>query len=279
MQNQKNSIYQKQNRWNHNSGYFSKQQTGQHSQKIFNTRHSYSHKPFSTRLNSSQNLTNFAHRGIKSNVFTNLDKQDVEYEDLSKDLKLLMEKSPSFKMNSHLIPRVRNERESGKRRDIGGVSRHPQQFLISSSVSESLSSSPVRRHSVVEQEKKPPEQIAKIQNVSSSRKNGKSFFFNENMLNTHTTFSESKEENQTNLIEPQKINKKEARKLCDSFKLTTYQKRKCKKDPGLPQVLAKATHIAAAECMYQFRYERWNCSLGTSRIHLLNRGKNFFYYS
>uniref|UniRef100_H2Y6S1 Protein Wnt n=1 Tax=Ciona savignyi TaxID=51511 RepID=H2Y6S1_CIOSA len=54
--------------------------------------------------------------------------------------------------------------------------------------------------------------------------------------------------------------------------LTTSQRRKCKRDPGMPQVLTEATHIAAAECQHQFRDERWNCSLGTSRIHILNKG-------
>uniref|UniRef100_H2Y6S0 Protein Wnt n=1 Tax=Ciona savignyi TaxID=51511 RepID=H2Y6S0_CIOSA len=60
--------------------------------------------------------------------------------------------------------------------------------------------------------------------------------------------------------------------MCDSFRLTTSQRRKCKRDPGMPQVLTEATHIAAAECQHQFRDERWNCSLGTSRIHILNKG-------
>uniref|UniRef100_H2Y6S3 Protein Wnt n=1 Tax=Ciona savignyi TaxID=51511 RepID=H2Y6S3_CIOSA len=56
--------------------------------------------------------------------------------------------------------------------------------------------------------------------------------------------------------------------------LTTSQRRKCKRDPGMPQVLTEATHIAAAECQHQFRDERWNCSLGTSRIHILNKGRS-----
>lgn len=73
--------------------------------------------------------------------------------------------------------------------------------------------------------------------------------------------------------EPKDIDTKAAKKWCDNFKLTSLQRKKCRRDAGLPQVLAEATQIAAAECQYQFRYERWNCSLGTSRIRLLDKGK------
>uniref|UniRef100_H2Y6S2 Protein Wnt n=1 Tax=Ciona savignyi TaxID=51511 RepID=H2Y6S2_CIOSA len=53
--------------------------------------------------------------------------------------------------------------------------------------------------------------------------------------------------------------------------LTTSQRRKCKRDPGMPQVLTEATHIAAAECQHQFRDERWNCS-NKQRSSNLRRG-------
>ncbi|CAK8673926.1 unnamed protein product [Clavelina lepadiformis] len=83
------------------------------------------------------------------------------------------------------------------------------------------------------------------------------------------------------LLEPENINKDLAKKLCNTFQLTNSQRKKCRRDPGLPQVLTEATHIAAAECQYQFRFEKWNCSLGTSRIQLLNKGnkETAFLYS
>jgi len=177
---------------------------------------------------------------------------------------------------SSTIPRSRNGRESGRRRDLAGVSRKTHQYLIASSVTHSITPTEVRHRTNIERkglaETDGIKRVIKNQTKSIPQNSkGHLFQFDENILNSRDLFS-SKSSNATNLVHPQKINKKEARKMCDSFKLTTYQRRKCRKDPGLPQVLAKATHIAAAECIYQFRYERWNCSLGTSRLHLLNKG-------
>ena len=177
------------------------------------------------------------------------------------------------------MPRSRNGRESGKRRDLAGVSRKTQQYLIASSVTDTITPSEVRYRNSMEQKSSTPNETDGVKRLAENQTKsipdssmGHFFQFDENVLNSRAIFSNSKSENATKLVHPQKIDKKEAKKLCDSFKLNTYQRRKCRKDSGLPQVLAKATHIAAAECMYQFRYERWNCSLGTSRLHLLNKG-------
>ena len=193
------------------------------------------------------------------------------------DIKNLAKKS-SWNNTSSLLPRSRNGRESGKRRDLAGV-RKPQQYLIASSVTHSITPSEVRYRPNLQH--KFPIKTHRfnriVKNFTGSIPNssaGHFFQFNENVLNSGSLLSSSKSINTTKLINPQKIDRKEAKKLCDSFKLSSYQRRKCRKDSGLPQVLAKATHIAAAECIYQFRYERWNCSLGTSRLHLLNKGTN-----
>ncbi|XP_067869269.1 protein Wnt-9b [Heterodontus francisci] len=60
-------------------------------------------------------------------------------------------------------------------------------------------------------------------------------------------------------------------KQCDSLKLFRRQKRLCRREPGLAEGLRDAIRLSALECRYQFRTERWNCSL-EGRGSLIKRG-------
>uniref|UniRef100_A0A6I8PH40 Protein Wnt n=1 Tax=Ornithorhynchus anatinus TaxID=9258 RepID=A0A6I8PH40_ORNAN len=62
-------------------------------------------------------------------------------------------------------------------------------------------------------------------------------------------------------------------KLCDRLKLEKKQRRLCRRDPGVAETLMEAVTMSALECQYQFRFERWNCTLeGRYRASLLRRG-------
>lgn len=62
-------------------------------------------------------------------------------------------------------------------------------------------------------------------------------------------------------------------KACDRLKLERKQRRMCRRDPGVAETLLEAVSMSALECQYQFRFERWNCSLeGRYRASLLKRG-------
>uniref|UniRef100_A0A4W4GR78 Protein Wnt n=1 Tax=Electrophorus electricus TaxID=8005 RepID=A0A4W4GR78_ELEEL len=62
-------------------------------------------------------------------------------------------------------------------------------------------------------------------------------------------------------------------KLCDRLKLEKKQRRMCRRDPGVAETLVEAVSISALECQYQFRFERWNCTLeGRYRANILKRG-------
>ncbi|KAM8838440.1 protein Wnt-9a [Synchiropus picturatus] len=62
-------------------------------------------------------------------------------------------------------------------------------------------------------------------------------------------------------------------KLCDRLKLEKKQRRMCRRDPGVAETLREAITISALECQYQFRFERWNCTLeGRHRANILKRG-------
>ncbi|XP_065712447.2 protein Wnt-9b [Patagioenas fasciata] len=60
-------------------------------------------------------------------------------------------------------------------------------------------------------------------------------------------------------------------KQCDLLKLSRKQKRLCRREPGLAETLRDAIRLGIMECQYQFRSERWNCSL-EGRTSLLKRG-------
>ncbi|KAK0049985.1 protein Wnt-9a [Biomphalaria pfeifferi] len=59
---------------------------------------------------------------------------------------------------------------------------------------------------------------------------------------------------------------------CNSLGLHRKQKRVCRKGKGMAEMLVRATRLAALECQHQFLQERWNCSLGSYRKHLLEKG-------
>nr|XP_003229289.1 PREDICTED: protein Wnt-9a [Anolis carolinensis] len=62
-------------------------------------------------------------------------------------------------------------------------------------------------------------------------------------------------------------------KVCDRLKLEKKQRRMCRRDPGVAETLMEAISMSALECQYQFRFERWNCTLeGRYRASLLKRG-------
>lgn len=61
-------------------------------------------------------------------------------------------------------------------------------------------------------------------------------------------------------------------KQCDLLRLSQKQKRLCRREPGLAETLRDAIRLGILECQYQFRNERWNCSLD-GRANLLKRGK------
>lgn len=62
-------------------------------------------------------------------------------------------------------------------------------------------------------------------------------------------------------------------KLCDRLKLEKKQRRMCRRDPGVAETLREAITMSALECQYQFRFERWNCTLeGRHRANILKRG-------
>ncbi|XP_037666450.1 protein Wnt-9b [Choloepus didactylus] len=60
-------------------------------------------------------------------------------------------------------------------------------------------------------------------------------------------------------------------KQCDLLKLSRRQKQLCRREPGLAETLRDAVHLGLLECQFQFRDERWNCSL-EGRTGLLKRG-------
>ncbi|XP_053574328.1 protein Wnt-9b [Bombina bombina] len=60
-------------------------------------------------------------------------------------------------------------------------------------------------------------------------------------------------------------------KQCELLPLTRRQRRLCRKEPGLAEVLREAVRLSIVECQYQLRSERWNCSL-QGRGSLLKRG-------
>lgn len=69
-------------------------------------------------------------------------------------------------------------------------------------------------------------------------------------------------------------------KLCDRLKLEKKQRRMCRRDPGVAETLREAITMSALECQYQFRFERWNCTLeGRHRANILKRGTRFVAFS
>ena len=68
-------------------------------------------------------------------------------------------------------------------------------------------------------------------------------------------------------------------KLCEMLNLHRKQKRMCRRGPGIVEALLEAIRISVIECHYQFRYERWNCSLADPyRQKILQKGNSFFFF-
>ncbi|XP_057673352.1 protein Wnt-9b isoform X1 [Corythoichthys intestinalis] len=59
-------------------------------------------------------------------------------------------------------------------------------------------------------------------------------------------------------------------KQCEQMALSRRQKRLCRREPGLAETLRESVRLSLLECRYQFRNERWNCSLD-GRGSLLKR--------
>ncbi|CAN8202007.1 unnamed protein product [Coccothraustes coccothraustes] len=60
-------------------------------------------------------------------------------------------------------------------------------------------------------------------------------------------------------------------KQCELLQLSRKQRRLCRREPGLAETLRDAIRLGILECQFQFRSERWNCSL-EGRPSLLKRG-------
>lgn len=123
--------------------------------------------------------------------------------------------------------------------------------------------------------------ISSLMNLLGNQMDGKDFINVEDHLDP-SSFSSSESDvgsrvtDMPEMVPSGQINKKEARKKCDDIKLTRKQRKFCRRDPGMPQVLDEATKMSVAECQYQFRFERWNCSTGKTRINLLTKGKRHY---
>ena len=63
--------------------------------------------------------------------------------------------------------------------------------------------------------------------------------------------------------------------LCNMMGLHRKQKQLCRRGHGVAETLVRATRLSAVECGHQFRHERWNCTLGKFRIHILEKGTNY----
>ncbi|XP_005093595.2 protein Wnt-9a [Aplysia californica] len=60
--------------------------------------------------------------------------------------------------------------------------------------------------------------------------------------------------------------------LCNMLGLHRKQKHLCRRGQGVAETLVRATRLSALECQHQFQHERWNCTLGKYRMHILERG-------
>ncbi|XP_052285107.1 protein Wnt-9a-like isoform X2 [Dreissena polymorpha] len=61
--------------------------------------------------------------------------------------------------------------------------------------------------------------------------------------------------------------------LCDLMWLHQKQHRMCLRDRGIADTLLEAVSLSTNECEYQFRNERWNCSLEDQyRLNILKKG-------
>lgn len=76
-----------------------------------------------------------------------------------------------------------------------------------------------------------------------------------------------------NIMEGQKDDMS-AGKMCDLMLLQRKQRKMCRRDKGVADTLLEAIRLSTQECEYQFKTERWNCSLhGQYRLNILKKGK------
>lgn len=62
-------------------------------------------------------------------------------------------------------------------------------------------------------------------------------------------------------------------KLCEMMKLYRKQKKMCRRGRGTAHALMEAIRTSVLECQYQFKDERWNCSLEEPyRQNILKKG-------
>ena len=62
--------------------------------------------------------------------------------------------------------------------------------------------------------------------------------------------------------------------MCNSLALSPKQRRQCLRDDAMGFVLNEAMQRSLYACRYWFRSERWNCSLGSFRLNVLNKGNH-----
>jgi len=69
-------------------------------------------------------------------------------------------------------------------------------------------------------------------------------------------------------------------KICDMMKLHRRQKKICRRGPGIAYSLLEATRLSIYECQFQFKNERWNCSLAEPyHRNMVRKGKfSFMFY-
>ena len=61
--------------------------------------------------------------------------------------------------------------------------------------------------------------------------------------------------------------------ICHSLKLHSAQRTMCLKGRGTAHTLLETVRLSVLECQAQFQEERWNCSLGSNRVKLLQKGE------
>ncbi|XP_014681019.1 PREDICTED: protein Wnt-9a-like [Priapulus caudatus] len=60
--------------------------------------------------------------------------------------------------------------------------------------------------------------------------------------------------------------------LCNSFKLSSKQRKMCRRVNGMAETIMESVKDSVRQCEQQFACERWNCSDGDYRLSLLRRG-------
>ncbi|ELT95360.1 hypothetical protein CAPTEDRAFT_222661 [Capitella teleta] len=64
----------------------------------------------------------------------------------------------------------------------------------------------------------------------------------------------------------------QAQQICLRLKLHPAQKKMCLSSLGISSTLLDSVRLSVVECQANFKFDRWNCSLGKPRINMLNKG-------